>query len=497
MRKTETLASVAMVTIVVLFLQRRLPAETFFTGDSGVKLLATQNVLRHPWHPLEIPLPQLGGRPLPYLDPFFVVHGNHSHALTPEAFPILSAPLLALFGSRGLYVLPTVGAILALLGWAWIALLLDARRRPLAVILALTLASPLLFYALEFWEHAPAFGAGTVALGCLLASLQPNSRRPRGLRVLAGVLYGLSFLLRPEAVLFALVSVASVAIMRFEIRRVAPLAELFAGFILPLTPLVMYNTVHFGTPTNPHLARHTGMLVGAGWFATRATIVRVWILQNSRTNFVAAAPLVLVAGLLIFRRVRFEGVAFLVLISAMFSVAAILTSPNDGGAQWGPRYLLFAYGPLAVLVADAIVDTRVHGRTVGVVLTIAVLCVGVWSQRSAYKSLSVAKTSYGRVLHFVEAAAPPSGYVVTDLWWLDQVAAAAAVNRTFLYARTPSEFGDIASAVRAARGVVFVSSASEGPQPPVLTSIPGCRLVEGRHLAIRDLTASSVVCASE
>ena len=493
MRKAETLPTVAVVLTTILFLQRGLPAETFFTGDSGVKLLVTQNVLRHPWHPLEIPLPELGGHELPYLDPFFIVHGHHSHGLTPEAFPLLSAPLLALFGPRGLYVLPTLGAAAALLGWAWIATLLDPRRRPAVVILALVLASPLLFYALEFWEHAPAFGAGSVALGCLLASAAPDQRRPGSTRALAGLLFALSFLLRPESLLFALASVAAVSVTNPQVRRPDAMAQIITGLIVPLTPLIAYNLVHFGTPGNPHLVRHSGMLIGAHWFEARATIVRVWLVQGSRTNFVAAAPAVLLAGLRIFRPLRREGFGLLVLLGAAYTVAIILTSPNDGGAQWGPRYLLFAYGPLAVLVADS-VDSSFNGRGVRVALTIALLCVGLWSQRSAYKNLRFAKTSYDRVLHFVEGAAPRGSWIVTDLWWLDQVASAAADDRTFVYARTPSEFETIAAAVRATRGVVLVSSASEGPQPPVLSSIRGCRSTEEQRLAIRDLIASSVVC---
>ena len=99
MSAARTTWIVAVLALVVL--ARGLPAETFFVGDPGVKLIAARNAIDHASAPLEIPLPVIGGVPLPYVEPFFVVHSDHAHAVTSEAFPLVSAPFIATFGVRG------------------------------------------------------------------------------------------------------------------------------------------------------------------------------------------------------------------------------------------------------------------------------------------------------------------------------------------------------------------------------------------------------------
>ena len=37
------------------------------------------------------------------------------------------------------------------------------------------------------------------------------------------------------------------------------------------------------------------------------------------------------------------------LVAGLTVLLVVLTAPNEGGGQWGPRYLLFAYVPLALL----------------------------------------------------------------------------------------------------------------------------------------------------
>src|SRR5262245_32607345 len=94
-------APAALASLIMLVLARSLPAETFFVGDPGVKLIAARHAIAAPSAPLAIPLPNIGGERVPYVEPFFFVHGDHSHAVTSEIFPIASAPFVALFGIRG------------------------------------------------------------------------------------------------------------------------------------------------------------------------------------------------------------------------------------------------------------------------------------------------------------------------------------------------------------------------------------------------------------
>ena len=53
---------------------------------------------------------------------------------------------------------------------------------------------------------------------------------------------------------------------------------------------------------------------------------------------------------------------------------------------------------------------------------------------TAYRQLRSAKATYGRVVDFVARNTQPGAPVVTDVWWLDQIASSAVNRRTFLFA---------------------------------------------------------------
>ena len=126
----------------------------------------------------------------------------------------------------------------------------------------------------------------------------------------------------------------------------------------------------------------------------------------------------------------------------------LLTAPNDGGSQWGPRYLLFAYVPLSILAADVVqalvapaaaVRARqrpgfASARTTRLAVAVLLLLAAVWAQRAAYRQLRGTKLTYGRLVDFVAASTFPDGPVVTDVWWLDQLGAAALGGRNVLFA---------------------------------------------------------------
>src|SRR5207302_6924498 len=134
------------VAAALAVLARGLPPRTFFVGDPGVKLIAARNAIRHPARPLDIDLPAIGGRPVPFVEQFFRVRGDHAHAITPEIFPLLSAPLIAAFGIRGAFILPALGFMLTLAATAGLGVALDPRRSPALLVLVSAAATPLFFY---------------------------------------------------------------------------------------------------------------------------------------------------------------------------------------------------------------------------------------------------------------------------------------------------------------------------------------------------------------
>ena len=260
----RTVATWALAGVAFVALARGLPAETFFVGDPGVKLIAARHAAENPSAPFAIPLPSIGGDPAPFVEPFFFVHGDHAHAVTSETFPLVSAPFIALAGIRGAYVLPAIGFFLALAGCVAIARTLDRNRSAAAVFLAAALGTPFLFYGLEFWEHAPAVGAAALATALWLR------HRPFG----AGLLFGVAVLLRPEALGFVAAVGASSMLLPAP-PRPGEAAVAVLGLLSAVVPLEIYSVAHFHSLLPPHLSAHTELLT-TDWLASRASIARTW-----------------------------------------------------------------------------------------------------------------------------------------------------------------------------------------------------------------------------
>jgi hypothetical protein len=491
-----------------------------------VKLVAARNVLARPAHPFEIPLPTIDSAPLPFVEPFFARHGDHTHAVTAEIFPLLSAPFIGLFGLRGAYVLPALGFLLAVVAVAGLGSALDSRRHPWWIGIMAALATPFLFYGLEFWEHLPAVALAALATLMLVGSprkegaglhrpeLSPAFRgAPRPTRAVgfgAGVLFGLATLLRPEAGWFA----AAVFIAARWRNPPLPWRTVLAaigGAAVIAAPLEIYTVLHFGTIAPPHLATNAALLSEAS-VGTRAALAKLWFLSSADASVLRATPAILVALAAPLTRPRWRGAAFLWTVAALDVVLVLLTAPNDGGAQWGPRYLLFAYVPLAILAADAAAPlgtVRVEaearaqqGRWPGTSRTLrattlmaVVLTLGVWSGRASYRTLRGTKAEYGRLVDALAAAAPASGWVVTDVWWLDQAAAAIASRARFLYADNNQEAAVLMRRLDAAGGALTIVTARVEPQVTVSWTEGTCfRTVNTTQLPVRDLVAIRAVC---
>lgn len=493
--------SLLLISAVVVFLASGLPARTFFAGDSGVKLIATLNAIRHPSRPLDIDLPQVAGRPLPLIDPFFRIRGDHAHATTSELFPLISAPFVALFGIRGAYVLPAIGFLGAILGIGYVGKRLDPERSVVLLFLVAGAATPLLFYGLEFWEHAPAVGAAAISTGLLLDS---SLRRAFG----AGLFAGLAVLLRPEALWYVAGLFVASTQLSSEFRR-SSIAYFAIGFVTLISPAMLFSLFHGESVVGGHVLTNLPDL-SAHWWPLRLQLGERWLNPGlplfRLTSVIAiglavassidwqwadrclagsmflAAPITLaaagravplqsvwcgapIAAVLVFasRPRQSTGGTFLVLLLVVYTFGVVLTAPNDGGAEFSPRYLLLAFVPAAVLVADALARTTSRFKTIGTVVVATTILAGIAVQRAAYKDLQGAKNTYERIVMLVQQNTSPGSYVVSDLWWLDQVAAALYPSRTFLY------IGNAYDAVKAVdalvdsrqRDVAVVSSASE------------------------------------
>jgi hypothetical protein len=91
---------------------------------------------------------------------------------------------------------------------------------------------------------------------------------------------------------------------------------------------------------------------------------------------------------------------------------------------------------LIVLATAAATEAIAPGyrRRFRQVLVVMILIAGIWTTRAAYRELRGTKRYYARVVNATQSVTNLRGYVVSDVWWFDQVVAALHQSRTFLYA---------------------------------------------------------------
>ncbi len=134
-----------------------------------------------------------------------VVDGKYVNVTT---IPVLelARPLYAWAGYRAALVWSMVGAVAAAFAARALARRAGAdERRAWAAFWLTGLASPVLLYALDLWEHAP--GLGLMAWG-VVAMVDAAHRRARWLPLAAGVAFGAAFSMRTEAAAYGFVVVA-------------------------------------------------------------------------------------------------------------------------------------------------------------------------------------------------------------------------------------------------------------------------------------------------
>src|SRR5699024_10959541 len=138
-------------------------------------------------------------------------------------------------------------------------------------------------------------------------------------------------------------------------------------------------------------------------------------------------------------------------VAAFVTVAGVvLTATNDGGAQWGTRYLLVAAPPLLLLAAQGATQASGDGRWRGprLALLAVIQLAGAATSRNAYLELRGAKRNYEGLVTAVASVVPPGGVIVTNAWWLDQIAATLHRTRTFLYVPDADAAGRALTVIR-------------------------------------------------
>ena len=175
--------------------------------------------------------------------------------------------------------------------------------------------------------------------------------------------------------------------------------------------------------------------------------------------------------------------------------------PSDGGAQWSPRYFL----PVVTLFAIPAVEIGWSRslRAAPVWAARTALAASVLMLATGIAHLTAAKRRFAGVTHGLAQLTTPGEIVITDVFWLPEVASTLAPTRRILFS------WDLSDAPRAAAlGVKAGFDHFTMVTYPVLThrvspdtiDVPGapCEFVRGDHqygLEIRGVVLSRYSCA--
>ena len=532
--RTQLIVVIAIAAAGIGWLAASLPPEGFYSGDSGLKLIAARSAIAHPTRPFEVDLPTSGGKPMPYVDPMVALHEGHGDILQSPLFPLISAPAIAAFGLRGAYLLPAIAFV------AMLPLLEVIRREaapdssfPLLAWIAVA-ANPLFFYSLEFWEHAVAVALLAAGVGAALVGWRVARA---GWLVASGALACFAALLRPEAVWFV-VGLGLVVGARHWIAFGSGVAVVAIAFGVA-------NLVHGGTLLGPHTSANLAPLAHQ-YLAARWQRLDVWLWPHSllalgalllvavawigalfnvelRTRQVVALAGVMMIAVAAAQRLLLRDsfwqafpLSLLALVPTgplpplarrLYAIALVtisgivLTATHDGGAQWGARLLLVAAPPLMMLAARGATEATRAGQwqVTRVAFVLLALVGGVATSHSAYQELRSTKREYARLVQTTASLTAPGDVVVTNVWWFDQIAASLYGSRVFLYTMDrASATGALEDVSRAnVRRVALVWTSDAGGSPAELVRGSCFHIVGVHEIPQHMLRLASAQCGTE
>jgi hypothetical protein len=449
-----------------LFLQTRIAPDVYYSSDGGLKFLQVRQMISGGPGALRLDL-RLPAEPwvqalwdrglFPFEPPFVYTWGGRRLVEYPPFFAAVSAPLYAWLGFRGLYVVPLVATWLL-----WWAFLRTCARQGLgpgltaAALVALVFAAPLTLYSAMFWEHAPAVLLAWLGLAGAVA---PAPGFSPGHAALSGAVLGLSAWLRPEHLLLVALACGWLLVLRGGPMTPRGRAAFFAGAGLAVGVFLAWNWAISGSPLGLQGLQVTS---GPNFDPRRGpAVLRQLAALTARTFPLGVVAAAAAAACLVrpLSRLLSATDRFLLALALSFVAVFSFVFANDGGKQWGPRYLLVLVPVLTLLAARLLraVGDRASGlaplqrRAVAALFGAATL-VGAW-----INTVGGARDLAGDYAHrilpalrLIRQAAPR--VVVTDSMFVAmELTATFAEKRWFvIHAGRPEELALLAAAMHGA-----------------------------------------------
>ncbi len=389
--KFKNIFSIPLVIILFgvlfsLYLQGQISSGVYFSGDGGLKaLLAKQLATGELRFDLITPtstwIHNLWNQGLYPYEPPFVYNIDDKYFITfPYSFPLITAPFYALFGERGLYLVPLLSAWIIWLTFYWICQKIKLNNFSISLgLAALIFTSYLTIYSAMYWEHTLAVALCFAGIGLYIIGNYPEPRT-NTVTIVSGILIGLSVWFRPEflcmvALLSGMVIFAAwkffikeFADKIFNIKEFAILAakkEIFiVSMVITVGGFFVSNKLIYGHALGIHGIQAvekvalSERLMGAWLNFTQMSLALPEYLP------VILFPLLYISlfliGLSIFKntKIKFNQGLFVVvsLASILFIVGVAILVPVGtaglipGGKQWGVRFLLILV-PVITLLA--------------------------------------------------------------------------------------------------------------------------------------------------
>lgn len=301
-RFSAGMKSVAVVALVYLLTLAILPSDGFWINDNGCKFIQVQSLIETDYRDFSIPWagqsddPEYDYNPLPR--PFGHVVDNRLFGTYSPVFPLLTSIPYRWWGYPGLYLVTALGGILTLAGvWSLTGLMVRQTRtrriaQPMAVGIV-GLATPLWFYSVTFWEHAPAVACATWAVRGALAARW--SRQTPSL-IFAACFAALAVYFRDDSYLLGLV--LGLVVGGGGPGGAKRLAIFAVAFGLAVAPLWLFQWLTLGDPFGFHMRAGSIFEVGlAEHVLSRLDVAAVLLFNNHESTwpsaFVSIVPLIL------------------------------------------------------------------------------------------------------------------------------------------------------------------------------------------------------------
>lgn len=345
-RRSESASILSILAIYLFLAVFVLPRDTFFTCDNGMKYIQVVYLVENGFRSDRIPYAGKFIDPaekyFPIIPPFAYRIGGPTYPQYPLLFAVLSAVPYIIFGFRGLYIIPVFSGVLSSVMLLRLLALLgvtDDRKRSL-LVLFYGLGTPIFFYSLLFWEHTLSVLLFLTAVYLICRGIENGGRR---WFLAAGLVIGFSIWARFENAVYCLACVVSLLLTgRGRVRRVFTLCLPVAASVLLL---FLFNRCYYGMFLGPHVIQVLRARIGAAGHLRLAA----GLLFAPVSGLLLMCPFMSIvgAGKILLGRVRSDEkagvgsmVRFIYFTTVISIATVILTAYNDGGTQWGPRYLL-------------------------------------------------------------------------------------------------------------------------------------------------------------